>query len=55
MTTANTPFAWVCYHHDMTVHIVAIFAEEIDALRYAVGSGYLKVAPVGTGEIGGLP
>lgn len=49
------PFAWICYHHDMGVHIDAIFADEIDALRHAVGSGYLKVAPVGVGEIGILP
>ncbi|WP_157680196.1 hypothetical protein [Mycobacterium dioxanotrophicus] len=49
------PFAWICYHHDMGVHIDAIFAEEIDALRFAVGSGYLKVAAIGTGEIDNLP
>lgn len=51
----DTPFAWVCYHHDMGVHINAIFDGEIEALRYAVGSGYLKVAPIGIGEIGNLP
>ena len=49
------PIAWICYHHDMGPRINAIFAEEIDALRYAVGTGYLNVAPVGSGEISNLP
>ena len=47
--------AWVCYMHDMGVKIDAIFEEEIDALRHAVGSGFLRVAPVENGEIGNLP
>lgn len=49
------PFVWVCYHHDMGVHVDAIFATEMSALRHAVGSGYLRVAPVAQGEIGELP
>lgn len=44
--------AWVCYQHDMGVKIEAIYANELDALRHAVGTGYLKVAPVEAGEIG---
>ncbi|QRY51811.1 hypothetical protein [Mycolicibacterium septicum] len=52
---ADTPFAWVCYTRDIEgTHIGAIFPDEIDALRHAVGS-YLKVAPIGVGEIGDLP
>lgn len=51
----NGPIAWLCYHHDMGPRINAIFAEEIDALRYAVSTGYLNVAPVGSGEISNLP
>lgn len=51
----DTPFAWVCYIRDCEgMHISAIFPDEIDALRYAVGS-CLKVAPVGIGEIDALP
>lgn len=52
---SDAPLAWLCYHHDMGPRINAIFAEEIDALRYAVGTGYLNVAPVGSGEISNLP
>lgn len=47
--------AWICWHHDMGIQIAAIFDNELDALRHAVGSGYLKVAAVESGEIGQLP
>lgn len=52
---SHETIAWICYHHDMGIHVNAIFDNELDALRHAVGSGYLNVAAVEPGEIGGLP
>jgi hypothetical protein len=51
----HNTIVWVCYQHDMGVKIDALFDNELDALRHAVGTGYLKVAPVESGEIGNLP
>lgn len=42
---------WIVYSYDMTTHVDAIYPNEIDALRHAVGSGYQKVQRITAGDI----
>jgi hypothetical protein len=54
-TTESSPLVWCSYYHDMGVHIGGVFATELEALRYAVGTPGHHVAPLESGEIGNLP
>lgn len=45
----NEPTVWIAYYTDFSD--VAIFFEEIDALRYAVGNSGMEVMQAGAGSL----